>query len=158
MVQHPWSDFLKNQFTKLVGLSLGVNRMWIKRDDHAPKVDVMMIFIFSMYVQKWQFWKQFKFDCSLVIVCLHSNNKFITTFLCHGPCFFFFWSTSFASPTTKPVGPCKRIMEVLKYAFWRPQIPYSLWHFLLGVNWSRPVTSSIANHKFYRALGWRHGP
>ena len=31
------SDFLKNQFTKLLGSSLGVNRMWTKRNHHAPK-------------------------------------------------------------------------------------------------------------------------
>jgi hypothetical protein len=29
----------QNQFTKLLGPSLGVNRMWIKRNDHAPKND-----------------------------------------------------------------------------------------------------------------------
>ena len=37
MVQLPWSDFLKNQFTKPLGSSLGVNQMWTKRNDHAPK-------------------------------------------------------------------------------------------------------------------------
>ena len=37
MVQLLWSDFLKKQITKPLGPSLGVNRMWIKRNDHAPK-------------------------------------------------------------------------------------------------------------------------
>ena len=37
MFQLPWSDFLKLQFTKRVGPSLGVNQMWTKRNDHAPK-------------------------------------------------------------------------------------------------------------------------
>jgi hypothetical protein len=37
IVQLPWSNFLKNQFTKPLGPSLGVNQMWTKRSDHAPK-------------------------------------------------------------------------------------------------------------------------
>ena len=37
MAQLPRSDFLKNQFTKLLGPPLDVNRMWTKRNDHAPK-------------------------------------------------------------------------------------------------------------------------
>ena len=37
MVQLPWPDFLENQFTKPLGPSLGVNRMWIKKNDHAPR-------------------------------------------------------------------------------------------------------------------------
>ena len=36
MVQLPWFGFLKNQFTKLLGPSLGVNCMWTERNDHAP--------------------------------------------------------------------------------------------------------------------------
>ena len=39
----------------------------------------------------------------------------ITTFLCHGPCFFFYQNTSFASTLNpKPGGPCQWIMQVLK--------------------------------------------
>ena len=34
-----WSDLSKNQFTKSLGLSLGVNWMWTKRNDHAPKIE-----------------------------------------------------------------------------------------------------------------------
>ena len=37
MVQLPGSTFLKNQFTKSLGPSLGVNGMCTKRNDHAPK-------------------------------------------------------------------------------------------------------------------------
>jgi hypothetical protein len=37
MVQFLGSDFLENQFIKLLGPSLGVNGMWTKRNDHAPK-------------------------------------------------------------------------------------------------------------------------
>ena len=39
MVQLPWSDFLKYQFTKPLGPSLGVNQMWTKRNNHTPKSD-----------------------------------------------------------------------------------------------------------------------
>ena len=31
------SDYLRNQFKKLLGPSLGVNRMWTKKNDHPPK-------------------------------------------------------------------------------------------------------------------------
>ena len=44
MVQLPSFDFLKNQFTKLLGPSLGVNRMGIKRNDHAPKNECGIFF------------------------------------------------------------------------------------------------------------------
>jgi hypothetical protein len=47
--------FLRNnQFTKLLGPALGVNWMWTKRNDHAPRVNVPICLI---YVQKGQFWK-----------------------------------------------------------------------------------------------------
>ena len=36
MVQLPWSDLWRNQIMKPLGPSLGVNRMWIKRNDLAP--------------------------------------------------------------------------------------------------------------------------
>ena len=39
MVQLQWSSFFKHQFTKLLGPSLGVNWMWIKRNDHVPKIE-----------------------------------------------------------------------------------------------------------------------
>ena len=32
-----WSDFLKKLVLKALGPSLGVNRMWTKKNDHAPK-------------------------------------------------------------------------------------------------------------------------
>ena len=37
IVQLPWSDFLENQFTKFLGSSLGVNQMWINKNDHPPQ-------------------------------------------------------------------------------------------------------------------------
>ena len=35
MVQLPWFDFLRNQFTKPLGPSLGLHPMWTKRNDRA---------------------------------------------------------------------------------------------------------------------------
>ena len=34
----------------------------------------------------------------------------------------------------------------------------TLTFFFRDINWSGPGTSSTTNHKFYRALGWLHGP
>jgi hypothetical protein len=103
-----WSDFLKNQSLKFLGSSLGVNRMWIKKNDHAPRSACV---VFLVNVQKGQF---FNNNSSLIILLSSSfsqkkfHNFFIvTTFLCHGgPLAFFSHSTSFASPTSIPVGPC----------------------------------------------------
>ena len=36
--------FLKNQYTKPLGPSLGVNQMWVKRNDHAPKSQCVDLF------------------------------------------------------------------------------------------------------------------
>ena len=48
MVQLPWFDFCKCLFTKFLGPSLGVNRMWTKRNDHQKvhqKVNVLILFL-----------------------------------------------------------------------------------------------------------------
>ena len=37
MVTLLWSNYFINVFSKPLGLSLGVNRTWTKRSDHAPK-------------------------------------------------------------------------------------------------------------------------
>jgi hypothetical protein len=51
MVQLSWLDFLIiNKFTKPLGPSLGVDRMWTKRNDHAPKMNVLDFF--KMYMPK----------------------------------------------------------------------------------------------------------
>ena len=72
---------------------------------------------------------------------------------------FSYQTTSFASPAAKFVKPCQWIMLGLKYIFWGPRTPWSLWHFiLLGVNSNDLRTSSTTNHIFYRALGWLHCP
>jgi hypothetical protein len=48
----PWSNFHgpifvkinKNQFTKPLGPSLGVNRVWTKRNNYAPKIECVGFF------------------------------------------------------------------------------------------------------------------
>ena len=37
MVRLSWSDFIKKLVLRALGPSLGVNRMWTKKSDHAPK-------------------------------------------------------------------------------------------------------------------------
>jgi hypothetical protein len=46
MIQLFWTHFLKkkNQFTKPLGPSLGVNRIWTKRNDHASKSECAYVF------------------------------------------------------------------------------------------------------------------
>jgi len=63
----PWSDFLKHQFTKPLGPSLGVNQMWTKRNDHAPKNKCVDFFI---DVEKGSIEKRVKFEHSFVIFYL----------------------------------------------------------------------------------------
>jgi hypothetical protein len=41
-----WSDFLKNLVLKVLGLSLGTNRMWTKKNDHAPKSECVDFYLF----------------------------------------------------------------------------------------------------------------
>ena len=59
----PWSDFLKGQFIKLVGPSLGVCRMWTKRNDHAPKIECADFF--NIYSKRIVLNFKLKFDFSL---------------------------------------------------------------------------------------------
>jgi hypothetical protein len=60
----PWSNFhgpissKKNQVTKPLGPSLGVNRMWTKRSDHAPESEC----VFLVYANKRVVLKILKFD------------------------------------------------------------------------------------------------
>ena len=66
MVRLPWSELLKNQFTRFMGPSLGVNRMWTKRNDHAPKSGCAS---FLNIYPKGQFWFFFMFSL------IHQVNK-----------------------------------------------------------------------------------
>ena len=111
MVQLPWSDFLKNQFTKPLGPSLGVNWIWIKRNDHAPKSECVDLFFFN--VQKGQFWKNSSLTILLSsLVFIFSSRNYIPLSFYYNnislpwALAFFYHITSFASPTAKPGGPC----------------------------------------------------
>ena len=60
-----WSNFLKKSILKALSPSLGVNRMWTKKNDHAPKSECADFIL--IYAQKGHFWKEKKkFAHSLV--------------------------------------------------------------------------------------------
>ena len=72
MVNLLCSDFLKNQFTKPLSPSLGVNQMWTKKNDHAPKsegVDFFNTCPKRAVLKKIQVWP---FSCLFLgFTCLH---------------------------------------------------------------------------------------
>ena len=61
MVQLRWFGFLRNQFMRPLGPSLGVNPMWTKRNDHAPKSECADLFF--IYAQKINFEEEEEEDC-----------------------------------------------------------------------------------------------
>ena len=129
-----WSDFfwkIKKSIHQVFGLLTRCNWMGIKGHDHAPRMNVR---ITLMNAQKRQFWKgKKKFQVWLCSSSTFFQNTFhqnviITLLRCHGALAFFYQSTSFASPNTKPDEPCRWMMSALKDAFWGPRTPWSLWH------------------------------
>jgi hypothetical protein len=93
----PWSNSLKKQFTKPLFPSLGVNRMWTKRNDHAPKSSCVDLFIIC---PKMRFRKKIKFNHSLAFSCLQFSKLIffiIPIFFCHGPLNFFIGAPLFLS-------------------------------------------------------------
>ena len=111
MFHLPWSNSLKKSIYKPLGPSLGVNRMWTKRNhDHAPKNEC--VDFFDIYAQKgWIRGKQSLtiFLSSLVLIFSSMNKislqNYYEKFICHVP-MSFYTRAFFASPTTKPIGPC----------------------------------------------------
>ena len=98
MVQLPWSDFLTTQFIKPLGLLVGVNIMWTKSNDHAPKSGCAEFLL--TYVQKGQFWKNNSSSIVLLspLVFIFSSHPppkktheklIIIAFLCHVALFFY---------------------------------------------------------------------
>ena len=74
----PWSNLIV-QLPKPLGPSLGVNQMWIKRNDMHPKMS-MLIYFWGVYAQKGQFWiffkqKKNKIDPSLVFSCIFLSSS-----------------------------------------------------------------------------------
>jgi hypothetical protein len=110
----PWSDFLKNQLTKSLELWLRVNQMWTKRNGHAPKNECADFFNICA---KRAILKRKEKNSILLSLSTLPPKKIINFYytvikiVCHGPLPFFFFflhqSASFASLTTKPVGPCQ---------------------------------------------------
>ena len=99
MVQLSWYDFLKKQFTKPLGPSLGVNQMWTKRNNHAPNVNVLIFLFYLNICPKRASLRgdsgereREKFDLSCLLYSSSSllqkkfhQQKFSAIFLCHGP-------------------------------------------------------------------------
>ena len=119
MVQFPWYDILKNQFTKSLDPSLGVNQMWTKRNDHGPrgmtmhqKVNVLK------YMSKRTVLKEEKYHFPQLFCLLLSSSSrsllpkknslklYYNNISLPWALAFFYQSTSFASPTGKPVTVC----------------------------------------------------
>ena len=75
------SNFLINQFAENLGPSLGVNQIWMKRNDHAPKN--ACVGFFFIYVQKGQFWKEKKSSLTILLSSLvfFEIKKFIKILL-----------------------------------------------------------------------------
>jgi hypothetical protein len=134
MVQFP----LEDRFTKLLSPSLGVNRMWIKRNDCAPKKWNLLNF-FQYMSEKGIFWRiktqvwSFSRPILSFLHLLFPHTKFIKTIsqqhiLAMGPCPFFYPSTSFVSPTTNMLDRVNWLMHAFKYGFGGPRTPWSLSH------------------------------
>ena len=90
IVELPWSDFLKHQIAKFLGPSLGVSRMWIKRNDHAPKSECAGFFhvcpereIIKKKSSLAIIVSSLVFIFSYLKFIFH-KNCIITSFLCHG--------------------------------------------------------------------------
>ena len=114
-----WSGFFKTKsFAKLFGPSLGVHRMWTKRNNaHASKserVDFFDILSKRVVLEKEKKIQIWPFSClflsssslpqknSLKFYYSSISLPWAPAFFCH--------ATSFAFPTAKPVGPCQRII------------------------------------------------
>jgi hypothetical protein len=80
----------KHQFTKPVDPSLGVNQMWVKRNDHAPKK--WMCWCFNMCPKKGTF-EVWSFSCLHLLFPqkYFVEENIITMFLWHGPLPFSTW-------------------------------------------------------------------
>ena len=103
----PWSNFhgpisQKNNLQSLLGPSLGVNWVWTKRNDHAPKNECAHYFNICLkmtVMKKNQVWPFSLSSSSLPpkkLLTMYYHNIFLPWALA-----FFYKRTSFASPTTK---------------------------------------------------------
>ena len=155
-VQLPWFYILKDQFTECLGPSLVVNRMWTKKNDHAPKsecgnflnmpkkgtfgIKIIQVWPFSCLV--------FIFSSPIPFIKKYFNNISPPWALS----FFLFCLSLHKTRWTMSM------VNVGLIFILRPWTPWSLWHFFRRVNQSGPGTNSTTNHKIYKAFGWLHGP
>ena len=107
MVQLPWYDFLKRRFTKPLHHSVGVNQMWTKRNDHAPKSEYTFNFNVCpkrAVLKNWSL--TILLSCLLFIFSSPKKHHWIfiiTIFLCHGPLSFFTTTPFWTVPLEKPL-------------------------------------------------------
>ena len=117
MVTFPQFDFYENIVLKALGPWLGVNWTWIKRSDHAPKS--VYIDLFFNICPKRNFWEFSScltfFPSSLITIETSPPSKKKHWKILKR--YFLRWSldicskrTSFASPTTKSIGPWQLIL------------------------------------------------
>ena len=71
--------FLQFSSTKPLGPLLGVNRMWTKRNDHAPKNECAHYF--NIICAKRAILKKIKFDHSLVFIFSSPQKSFLIVYI-----------------------------------------------------------------------------
>ena len=158
MGQLLWSGFLKYQFTKSLGPSVIVNRMWTERNEHAPKRECYDLFNIC---PKEKFWKEkkkkeIKFD-NYVVFIFSSLNIFSFKIYCNNtslatmsPCLFL---PLLPLPLQNPLDMSVNNVGLEICLLGTSNSVVTLTIFFLGVNWSVPGRSSTTNHIFYKGLG-----
>ena len=95
-----------------LGSSVGVNKMWTKRNDYASKVNVSFFLMPKKGLLKKNQFKFVGFSCLHLVfpekyIPLKNYDNIISL---PWPLVFFYYNTSFTSPTAKLIGPCQWIM------------------------------------------------
>jgi hypothetical protein len=78
-------QLLKKSVLKVLGPSLGVNQMWTKKNDHAPKIEFADMFLntcpkraFLKKIQVCLFSWALLVKCVKDVACKSSDNNFYT--------------------------------------------------------------------------------
>ena len=103
-----------------------------------------------------QVWPVFCFllsSSSLIPIFYYYNNT-----LCHAPLPFYDRAPLLHRPLQKPLDNVSGKCRPWNMSFGDLKLHGHSDIFFFGVNRSGLRTSSIANHTFYKALGWLHGP
>ena len=159
MVQLPWYDFfLKTQFTKFLGPSLGVNQMWTKRNGHAPKSEC--VGFFSYMPKNSNFGKEKNQvgprSCLLLssYLLLSKEKSKILLYQHFSAMGHWFFSTSAHILPLPPQNPVDNVGLIVCLLGASNSMVILI---IIGVNRSDIGTNSIANRIFYKALERLHG-